>query len=143
MDVCLCVSMLCCPVSVEAFATGWSLVLRSPTKCQNGLQKPPVWGDQGPYKGCRATDDDDDDILFPFGTQCTMNRHLEMLHIKWETSCWNVLRITFFSLCVVCYRNVIYWLSIQNTVVAAGGMLFMTTTLKDKGVSYYYIKGSS
>jgi hypothetical protein len=27
--------MLCCPVYVEASATGWSLVQRSPTVCVN------------------------------------------------------------------------------------------------------------
>jgi hypothetical protein len=32
MFVC-CVFMLCCPVYVEASATGWSLVQRSPTVC--------------------------------------------------------------------------------------------------------------
>jgi hypothetical protein len=50
-----------CPVQVEAFATGWSLARKSPTKCLNKITKPPVWGGQGPYKDCRATDDDDDD----------------------------------------------------------------------------------
>jgi hypothetical protein len=30
-----CVSVLCCPVSVEAFATGYSLVQRGPTACLN------------------------------------------------------------------------------------------------------------
>jgi hypothetical protein len=33
MDVCPRLSVLCCPVQVEAFATGWSLVQRSRTKC--------------------------------------------------------------------------------------------------------------
>jgi hypothetical protein len=42
MDVCLCVSVLCCPVKVEAFATGWSLVQGSPTKHLNKITKPPV-----------------------------------------------------------------------------------------------------
>jgi hypothetical protein len=31
------VSMLCCPVQVEASATGWSLVQRSPTVCPNTI----------------------------------------------------------------------------------------------------------
>jgi hypothetical protein len=57
------VSVLCCPVQVEAFATGCSLVQRSPTKCSHKITKPPVWGGQGPYKDCRATDDDDDDDM--------------------------------------------------------------------------------
>jgi hypothetical protein len=34
----------------------------SPTKCLHKITKPPVWGDQGPYKDSRATDDDDDDV---------------------------------------------------------------------------------
>jgi hypothetical protein len=55
-----CVYMLSC-VGREAFATGWSLVQRSPTVCLNKITKPPVWDGQGPYKDCRATDDDDDD----------------------------------------------------------------------------------
>jgi hypothetical protein len=51
--------MLCCPVEVEAFATGWSLVQRSPPVCLNKITKPQcVWGGQGPYKDCRAIDDD-------------------------------------------------------------------------------------
>jgi hypothetical protein len=53
-------SVLCCPVYVEAFATGWSLVERSLTKCLNKIKKP-VWRAQAPYKDCRATDNDDDD----------------------------------------------------------------------------------
>jgi hypothetical protein len=53
--------MLCCPVQVEAFATGWSLVQRRPTVCLNKITIPPVCGGQGPYQDCRATDDDDDD----------------------------------------------------------------------------------
>jgi hypothetical protein len=48
-------------VQVEAFATGWSLVRRSRTKCLNKITKPPVWDGPGPYKDCRATDDDGDD----------------------------------------------------------------------------------
>jgi hypothetical protein len=60
MGVCPCVSVLCYPVLVEAFATGWSLVQRSPTVCLNKITKPPVWDGQGPYKDCRATDDEDD-----------------------------------------------------------------------------------
>jgi hypothetical protein len=36
-----------------------SLVWRSPTKCLHTITKPPVWGGQGPYKDCSATDDDD------------------------------------------------------------------------------------
>jgi hypothetical protein len=48
-------------VEVEAFATGWSRVQRSPTECLNKITKPRVWGGQGPYKDCRATDDDYDD----------------------------------------------------------------------------------
>jgi hypothetical protein len=59
MDVCLCVSVLCCPVPVEAFATGWSLVQRSPTKCLKQITKPPVSRGQGPYNDCRTTDNDD------------------------------------------------------------------------------------
>jgi hypothetical protein len=51
---------MCCPVQVEAFEMGWSLVRRSPTKYVNKIKKPQVWG-QGPYKDFRATDDDDDD----------------------------------------------------------------------------------
>jgi hypothetical protein len=35
-----CVYMLCCPVYVEASATGWSLVQRSPTKYLNKITKP-------------------------------------------------------------------------------------------------------
>jgi hypothetical protein len=56
-----------CPV--QAFATGLSLVQRSPTKYLNNITKPPACGGQGPYKDCRATDgdgdedDDDDSIL--------------------------------------------------------------------------------
>jgi hypothetical protein len=48
-------------VQVEAFAMGWSLVQKSPAKCLNKITKPPVWGGQGPYKDCRATDDNGDD----------------------------------------------------------------------------------
>jgi hypothetical protein len=33
MDVFLCVSVLCCPVQVEYFATGWSLAQLCPTRC--------------------------------------------------------------------------------------------------------------
>jgi hypothetical protein len=32
MDVCPRIYVLCCPVSIEAFATGWSLVQRCPVK---------------------------------------------------------------------------------------------------------------
>jgi hypothetical protein len=60
----LCVSVLCCPVWAEVFATGWSLVQRSPTVCLNKITKPPVWGGQGPYKVCRATAAAaDDDVM--------------------------------------------------------------------------------
>jgi hypothetical protein len=45
------VSVLCCPM------TGWSRY--QDTECLNKIKKPPVWGGQGPYKDCRATDDDD------------------------------------------------------------------------------------
>jgi hypothetical protein len=58
MDVCFSVSMMYCPVYVVVFATGWSLVQGSPAKCFNKMTKPPVWGGHGPYKQCRATDDD-------------------------------------------------------------------------------------
>jgi hypothetical protein len=34
----------------------------SPTKGLTKITKPPVRGGQGPYKDCRATDDDDDDV---------------------------------------------------------------------------------
>jgi hypothetical protein len=61
MGVCLCISALFCTVEVEAFATGWSLVRRSPAKRRYKITKPPVWGGQGPYKDWGATDDDDDD----------------------------------------------------------------------------------
>jgi hypothetical protein len=47
--VCLCCVVLC---------RGWSLAQMSPTKCLNTIMKPPVWGGQGPYKYCRATDDE-------------------------------------------------------------------------------------
>jgi hypothetical protein len=60
MDVCPRISVLCCPVYVEAFATGWSLFQKSPTKFVNRLRNLCVWSVQGPYKDCRATDDDDD-----------------------------------------------------------------------------------
>jgi hypothetical protein len=60
-DICLCVSMLCCPVYIEVFATGWSLIQRSPAEYPNKITKPPLWGGQGPYTDCWATDDDDDD----------------------------------------------------------------------------------
>jgi hypothetical protein len=64
MDVCLCVSVWCCPMQVEVFATSWSLVQRSPTKCPNKITKPSVWGGQGPYRDCiaaaTAADDDAD-----------------------------------------------------------------------------------
>jgi len=33
IGVCLYIFMLCCPVSVEAFATTWYLVQRRPTTC--------------------------------------------------------------------------------------------------------------
>jgi hypothetical protein len=58
MDDCLSVSVLCCPMRVEAFEMGWSLVKRSPTKCLNKITKPPMWGSWGPYKDSRATEDD-------------------------------------------------------------------------------------
>jgi hypothetical protein len=38
----------------------WPLVQRSPTECLNQITKPPVWGGQGPYEDCRATDEDDE-----------------------------------------------------------------------------------
>jgi hypothetical protein len=50
LSLCFCVVLSC-----VAFATGWSLVQRSPTSCLNEITKPPVWGGQGPYKDCRAT----------------------------------------------------------------------------------------
>jgi hypothetical protein len=53
--------MLCCPVQLEAFATGWSHVQRSPTVCLIRLRNLSIWGGQGPYKDCRDIDDDDDD----------------------------------------------------------------------------------
>jgi hypothetical protein len=59
-DVCLCVSVLCCPVLVEAFATRRSVAQMNPTKRLNKITKPPVWDGQGLYKDCRVTDDDDD-----------------------------------------------------------------------------------
>jgi hypothetical protein len=34
-----CVSMLCCPVQVEVFETGCSLVQRSPTVCLNTIMQ--------------------------------------------------------------------------------------------------------
>jgi hypothetical protein len=64
--LCVCFSVLCCLVYVEAFATGWSLVQTSPTMYLNKIMKPPVWGGQGLYKDCRATDEDDDDDEQPF-----------------------------------------------------------------------------
>jgi hypothetical protein len=42
MDVCLYVSVLCCPVYVEAFAKSRLLIQRSPTKCLNKVTKSPV-----------------------------------------------------------------------------------------------------
>jgi hypothetical protein len=41
-----------------AFATGWPLVQRSPTKCVNTITKPLVWSGQGLYKDCRAVEND-------------------------------------------------------------------------------------
>jgi hypothetical protein len=40
MDVCPRISMLCYPVSEEAFATGWLLVQRSPNACLYKIEKP-------------------------------------------------------------------------------------------------------
>jgi hypothetical protein len=58
LSLCFCVVLSCV---VEAFATGWSLVhQRRPTMFLNRNTKPSVWGGQGPYKDCRATDDNDD-----------------------------------------------------------------------------------
>jgi hypothetical protein len=33
----------------------------NPAECPNKITKPPVWDGQGPYKDCRATDDDDEE----------------------------------------------------------------------------------
>jgi hypothetical protein len=52
--------VLCRPVQVEAYATGWSLHLRGPTTYLNKITKRPVWGGQGPYKDSRASDDIDE-----------------------------------------------------------------------------------
>jgi hypothetical protein len=41
MDVCPRLSVVCCPVYVEAFATGWSLVQRRLTECLNRLRNLP------------------------------------------------------------------------------------------------------
>jgi hypothetical protein len=60
MDVYICVSVLS-SMQVEAFATDWSLVQRSPAMCLNKTTKPSAWDGKRPYKDCRATDDDDDD----------------------------------------------------------------------------------
>jgi hypothetical protein len=38
-------------------------LVQSPTNCLNKITKPRVWGGQGPYKDCRATDDDDNDDM--------------------------------------------------------------------------------
>jgi hypothetical protein len=62
MDVCPRLSVLCCPVYVEAFATGWSLFQKSPTTFLNRLQNLRVWSVQGPYKDCRAADEEDDTL---------------------------------------------------------------------------------
>jgi hypothetical protein len=42
--------------------------------------KPPVWGGQGPYKDCRATDDDDDDEME--GMECI---RLALDRVLWRT----------------------------------------------------------
>jgi hypothetical protein len=42
VDVCSRLPVLCCPVYVEASATGWSLAQTSPTKCHKNITKPPV-----------------------------------------------------------------------------------------------------
>jgi hypothetical protein len=55
MNVCLCVSVLCCPVQVEAFAMGRSLIQRSPTVCVNNKIKKPQKKRQRPDLGCSAT----------------------------------------------------------------------------------------
>jgi hypothetical protein len=53
--------------------TGSSLVQGSPTKCRNKMTKPPVRGGQGPYKDCRAFDDNDDDDELEFITRTEGN----------------------------------------------------------------------
>jgi hypothetical protein len=54
MDVCR--VHMCCPVLVEASATGWSLVQRSPTMCLIVcvIKKPQYRGGQGSNMGCSA-----------------------------------------------------------------------------------------
>jgi hypothetical protein len=53
------VFLWCCSVYVEAFAKGWSLFRRSPTKCLNNKIKNPLYVRlQGPFKDWRATEED-------------------------------------------------------------------------------------
>jgi hypothetical protein len=59
MDVCLCVCILCCPLSVEFFATSWSLVQRRPNTCLIRLILSEKGG-QGPAWAVKSTDNDDD-----------------------------------------------------------------------------------
>jgi hypothetical protein len=62
MDVRLCVYVLCCTVSVEAFATSSSLIQRGPTMCLKRLRTlSPQKGGQGPVWTAKATDNDDND----------------------------------------------------------------------------------
>jgi hypothetical protein len=62
MDVRLCVYVLCCTVSVEAFATSSSLIQMGSTTCLKRLRTlSPQKGGQGPVWTVKATDDDNDD----------------------------------------------------------------------------------
>jgi hypothetical protein len=40
VNVCLCVYMFCCPVSIDAFATSSSLIQRSPATCLIRVRNP-------------------------------------------------------------------------------------------------------
>jgi hypothetical protein len=80
-------------VHVEDFATGWSLVQRSPTKCFHKITKPPAWGGQGPYKNCRATDKDDGDgeeqakknVIGLYSKKKSSDTHLELSRTSNQT----------------------------------------------------------
>jgi hypothetical protein len=71
--LCFCVVLSCVG---RDFATGWFFVQRSPAECLK-FAKPLVWGSQGPYKDCRATDDDVILVLLLRSIQAPPNFHFE------------------------------------------------------------------
>jgi hypothetical protein len=64
------------------FKIPWQWLLKQASQTVKYIMKPPVWGGQGPYKDCRATDDDVTDRIIvlqpskPKRTTCFNNQQL-------------------------------------------------------------------